>query len=57
VLNQFVAGVYGDSKTAEAKETAIRLLLSQTLHNQIFFGTECAVRCLQFLEGYDVNAD
>jgi hypothetical protein len=57
VLNQFVAGAFGDSKTAEAKETAIRLLLTQKLHNQVFFGTERAVFGLRFSEGYDVCAE
>ena len=36
VLNQYIAGTYGDSNTAEAKATAIRLLLAQKLHNQVF---------------------
>jgi len=54
VLNQYISGVYGDSKTAEAKNTAIRLLLTQKLNNQVFFGTEIAVSRLSFLEAYDV---
>ena len=36
---------------------SIRLLLTQKLHNQIFFGTEKAVSCLIFLEVYDVCID
>jgi len=54
VLNQFTLGVYGDPTTVEAKETAIRLLLTQKLHNQVFFGTENAVSRLEFSEVYDV---
>jgi predicted nucleic-acid-binding Zn-ribbon protein len=54
VLNQFVTGVFGDPVSAEAKATAMRLLLSQKLHNQVFFGTEKAVSRLSFSEVYDV---
>jgi len=54
VLNQFIAGVYGDPFAAEAKKTAIRLLLTQKLHNQVFFGTENAASRLKFSEAYDV---
>jgi hypothetical protein len=57
VLNQFIAGAYGDISSPEAKSTAIRLLLSQKLHNQIFFGTENAVSRLNFSEVYDVYVD
>jgi hypothetical protein len=57
VLNQFIAGAYGDSASDEAKSTAIRLLLSQKLHNQIFFGTENAVSRLSFIEVYNVCVD
>ena len=57
VLNQFIAGAYGDPLFAESKATAIRLLLTQKLHNQIFFGTEKAVSCLSFSEVYDVRID
>ena len=57
VLNQFIAGVYGDPLFIEAKATAIRLLLTQKLHNQVFFGTEKAVSRLSFLEVYDVCID
>ena len=57
VLNQFISGVYGDPSTSEAKATAIRLLMAQTLHNQVFFGTELAISCLKFLEVYDVQLD
>ena len=57
VLNQFIAGTYGDPKDPEAKTTAIRLLLSQRLHNQIFFGTEAALSRLRFSEVYDVCID
>jgi len=57
VLNQFVAGTFGDPMGAEAKATAIRLLLAQKLHNQIFFGTERAVLRLDFCEVSDVCLD
>lgn len=57
VLNQYITGTYGDSKTTEAKATAIRLLLTQELHNQVFFATERAVSRLEFLEAYDVYVD
>jgi len=54
VLNQFAAGVYGDPSSAESKAIAIRLLLTQKLYNQVFFGSEKAVSRLVFLEVYDV---
>jgi len=54
VLNQFIGGVFGDPMTGEAKETAIRLLLTQNLYNQVFFGTEQAVSRLMFSEVFDV---
>jgi len=57
VLNQFVSGVYGDPSSPEAKTTAIRLLLTQSLHNQVFFGTGLAVSRLRFKEYYDVQPD
>ncbi|MCL2129899.1 MAG: DUF3990 domain-containing protein [Treponema sp.] len=57
VLNQFIAGVYGDPLLAESKATAIRLLLTQKLHNQVFFGTAKAISYLVFLEVYDVLID
>ncbi|MDR0858904.1 MAG: DUF3990 domain-containing protein [Oscillospiraceae bacterium] len=46
VLNNFIDGVYGDLASPEAKATAVRLLLTQKLHNQVFFGTEAAINCL-----------
>ena len=57
VLNQFIAGVYGDPQSIEAKTTAIRLLLTQKLHSQVFFGTEKSVSRLSFLEVYNVYFD
>jgi sulfur relay (sulfurtransferase) complex TusBCD TusD component (DsrE family) len=57
VLNNFIDGVYGDQNTTEAKDTAIRLLLSQKLHNQVFFGSEAAINCLEFTGITDVNLD
>jgi len=57
VLNQFIVGTYGVPSSAEARETAIRLLLTQKLHNQLFFGAEQAVSHLIFQEAYDVRSD
>ena len=57
VLNLFISGTYGDPGTKEAKETAVRLLLSQKLYNQVFFGTERAVSCLTFSEVLDVYVE
>lgn len=57
VLNQFISGVYGDPSSPEAKATAIRLLLTQSLHNQVFFGTGLAIARLRFKEAHDVYLD
>jgi len=55
VLNQLMAGTYGVSSSPIAKETAIRLLETENLHNQIFFRTPKAVDCLKFIKSYEVN--
>jgi len=57
VLNQFIAGAYGDPREVDAKATAIRLLLTQHLHNQVFFGTPRAIAGLIFSEVYNVYLD
>ncbi|MDR2587769.1 MAG: DUF3990 domain-containing protein [Coriobacteriales bacterium] len=57
VLNQFVSGIYGNPDDQESKDTAVRLLLTQSLHDQVFFGTERAVSYLRFLEVSDVRFD
>ena len=57
VLNLFVSGTYGNPDTLEAKKTAIRLLLTQKLHDQVFFATEPAIAGLTFIEVYDVYTD
>jgi hypothetical protein len=61
VLNQLLIGTYGDPHSSEAKDTAIRLLDTAKLYNQVFFGTNRAVSCLKFREAYKVginrNAD
>jgi hypothetical protein len=57
VLNNFIDGVYGDQNSSDAKDTAIRLLLTQKLHNQVFFGTNRAINCLTFKEVTDVYID
>jgi hypothetical protein len=40
-----------------ARSTAIRLLLSQRLHDQVFFGTPQAVAALEFVEVRHVRVD
>jgi hypothetical protein len=57
VLNQLLIGTYGDPGSQEARDTAIRLLETSTLHNQIFFGTELAVSCLKYREAYEIGID
>ena len=57
VLNQYVAGAFGDPRSPEAKSTAIRLLLSQRLHDQVFFGTPEAVAALELVEVRHVRVD
>jgi hypothetical protein len=57
VLNNFIDGVYGEQTAPEAKETAIRLLLTQKLHNQVFFGTQQVVDRLTVVEKTDVYFD
>jgi len=53
----FIAGTYGDPLTTEAKETAIRLLLTQKLQNQVLFSDEKSTACLAFIKAYDVSAN
>jgi len=55
VLNQLMAGTYGDPTSRVAKETAIRLLETEKLYNQVFFRTQKAVDCLKFIKSYGVN--
>jgi hypothetical protein len=55
VLNQLIAGTYGDVNGLSAKETAIRLLEPENLRNQVFFRTQAAIDRLIFEEAYDVN--
>jgi len=57
VLNQYIAGTYGSPSDSVSKKTAIRLLLTQKLSNQVFFGTERAVSCLRFVEISDVRIE
>jgi hypothetical protein len=57
VLNQLVIGTYGDPNSAEAKETAIRLLDTEKLYNQVLFGTQKAVSSLKFKEAYRVKTN
>ena len=57
VLNQFTAGAFGNPLDMESRATAIRLLASQVLHNQVFFKTAQAVDRLSFIEVHDVPVD
>lgn len=57
VLNQLIIGTYGDPKSQEAKETAIRLLDADKLYNQVLFRTARSVTMLKFKEAYRVNID
>ena len=57
VVNNFLAGVYGDKNTVEAKNLAIRFLEAENLHNQVFFGTRRGANCLRFKEVYRVGID
>jgi hypothetical protein len=55
VLNQLLIGTYGDPQSPEALHTAIRLLRTSRLYNQVFFGTQKAVSCLRFQEVYEIG--
>jgi hypothetical protein len=55
VLNQLLIGTYGDPLSPDARNTAIRLLNTAKLYNQIFFGTKKAVSCLKFQEAFEVG--
>jgi hypothetical protein len=57
VLNQYISGTFGVPTEPEAKATAIRLLLTQKLHNQVFFGTECAIGYLKYMGTQDVSSN
>lgn len=57
VVNNLLAGVYGDKNTVEAKNLAIRFLEAENLHNQVFFGTKRGANCLRFKEAYKVAID
>jgi hypothetical protein len=54
VLNNYIDGIYGDVDDPAAKNTAVRLLLTQRLHNQVLFRTQYAVNCLEYLETKNV---
>jgi uncharacterized DUF497 family protein len=55
VLNQLLIGTYGDPASAEARNIAIQLLDTTRLTNQVFFGTEQGISCLQFMEAFEVG--
>ena len=57
VLNQLVIGTYGNPNSTIAKETAIRLLDTEKLYNQVLFGTEKAIKHLKFKEAYRVKTN
>jgi hypothetical protein len=57
VLNQLLIGTYGDPNLPEALNTAIRLLNTTRLYNQVFFGTKEAVSCLQFQEACEIGVN
>jgi hypothetical protein len=51
-INQLIIGTYGDPLSLAAQNIAIQLLDTTKLYNQIFFGTDQAVSCLQFMEAF-----
>jgi hypothetical protein len=55
VLNNYIDGVYGSVDDPAARDTAIRLLLTQRPHNQVFFRTQRAVECLEYKETHNVR--
>jgi hypothetical protein len=55
VLNQLLIGTYGEPDSPEAMNTAIRLLNTTRLYNQVFFGTKEAVSCLQFEGAFEIG--
>ena len=57
VLNQLVIGTYGAPESQEAKETAIRLLDTDKLYNQVLFRTVNGVSILKFKEAYRVEVN
>jgi hypothetical protein len=57
VLNQLLIGTYGEPNSPEALDTAIRLLNTTRLYNQVFFGTEKAISCLRFQEVFEIGVN
>jgi hypothetical protein len=57
VLNQFIAGAFGEPGSSEAKATAVRLLEAQRLRDQVFFATPEAAARLELVEAYRVPVD
>jgi hypothetical protein len=57
VLNQFLLGTYGPVESPDAWKTAVRLLDTEKLYNQVFFATPLAVSCLTYKEAYEVAVD
>lgn len=53
VLTTYINGLYGEVDSDLADETAIRLLLSNKLSNQICFKSEKSLQKLLFLEAKD----
>lgn len=57
VVNNFLAGIYGDKNSDEAKKLAIQFLESENLRNQVFIGTEEGAQCLRFKEAIRVGVN
>jgi hypothetical protein len=57
VLNQLLIGTYGDPQSIQARETAIRLLETEHLYNQVFFGTQRSLACLRFRAEVEIAVD
>ena len=55
VLNQLLVGTYGDPGSGAARNTAIRLLETTKLYDQVFFGTPRGVSCLEFREALEIG--
>jgi hypothetical protein len=57
VLNQLLIGTYGEPTSPEALDTAIRLLNTARLYNQVFFGTGKAISRLRFQEVFEIGVN
>jgi hypothetical protein len=57
VVNQLLIGTYGSPDSPEALHTAIRLLRTTRLYDQVFFRTEEALSCLRFQGCCEIGID